>query len=251
MENKRKISAYIITFNEEENVEEALKSLHFVDEIIVVDSGSDDKTLEIVRQYTDKIFVNEWAGFSNQRNFALDKCENDWVIPLDADEVITPESALKIMELLNSEPEFCWYKIRRIEHFNRVPMKYGADIPSEQIRLFRKSMGRYEGDVHEYPRLPGEYGLINEPILHYSIKSLADMVSKRKKYSLLGAKQKFENGERHGFFYKYFSGLAMFLKSYFFRKGCLDGLYGFYRSYGDGLEFYYRQKYLWDIWNKR
>jgi glycosyltransferase involved in cell wall biosynthesis len=245
-----KVSACVITLNEEGNIERALKSLSFADEIVLVDSGSADKTVELAKKYTDRIFYREWGGFTRQRNFAIDKCENDWIIPLDADEEITPECRDKIVSILKEGTEKTWFKIRRKEHFNGVHMTHGIDIPSEQIRLFRKSKGRYAGNVHEYPRMEGERGYIDEPINHFSYKNFGEMVGRTLSYAKLAADEKFRNGERRGYFYKYGSGLAQFLKSYITHLGILDGLYGLYRSIGNGLEFYYRQDILYRLWKE-
>ena len=245
-----KVSACVITLNEEENIERALKSLSFVDEIVLVDSGSSDKTVELAKKYTDRIYHRDWSGFTDQRNFAIDKCENDWVIPLDADEEITPECRDKIISILKEGTDKTWFKIRRKEHFNSVHMTHGIDIPSEQNRLFRKSKGRYAGNVHEYPRMEGEQGYIDEPINHFSYKRFGEMIDRTKSYAKLAAEEKFRNGERRKYFYKYGSGAAQFFKSYITHFGFLDGLYGLYRSIGNGLEFYYRQDILYKLWKK-
>jgi glycosyltransferase involved in cell wall biosynthesis len=245
-----KVSAYIITLNEEQNLERALKSVSFADEIVLVDSGSTDRTVDLAKNYTDRIYHREWNGFTQQRNFAIDKCENDWIIPLDADEEITLECRDKIVAILKEGTEKTWFKIRRKEHFNGVHMKHGIDIPSQQIRLFRKSKGRYAGNVHEYPRMDGEMGYIDEPINHFSYKSFGEMVERTLTYARLAAQEKFKNGERRNYSYKYGSGIAQFLKSYITHFGFLDGFYGLYRSIGNGLEFYYRQDILYKLWEK-
>lgn len=251
MSGKSGISAQVITLNEEKNIERALTSLNFVDEIILVDSGSRDATVEIAKRFTDRVYFNEWKGFSPQRNFALDKCSHDWVLHLDADEEVTPECADRIKKIMKERTNCTWFKIRRKEHFNGTYMKWGIDNPSYQIRLFRKSNGRYKGEVHEYPRMEGEMGLIHEPINHYSFDSFEEIRQKAYKYAKFSANEKFEKSERQGYVYRYFSGLAQFLKSYISHLGILDGLYGFYRSAGDGLEFYYRQRFLWELWRKK
>ncbi len=242
-----KLSACVITFNEAANIERCLKSLSFADEIVVVDSGSADQTVALAKQFTPLVYHNAWAGFSAQRNYAVDCCTHDWVFVLDADEAVTPECAAEIKRILHKGTDKTWFTIRRREHQGGKLIRYGACNPSYQIRLFRRSCGKFEGDVHEYPRVTGEMGVIETPIDHYAAGT-AEMFQKFKRYAHISAHEKFRAGERRPMYYAPFSGLAMFLKAYFTRLGILDGVAGLYRAIGDGYYFYERQAELYRLW---
>jgi glycosyltransferase involved in cell wall biosynthesis len=244
-----KLSAFVITFNEAHNIERCLKSLSFADEIVVVDSGSSDDTVALAKKFTPNVHHHPWAGFSGQRNYAMDLCSNDWVFFLDADEEATPECVADITRVMREGTDKTWFSVRRREYQGGKLLRYGACNPSYQIRLFRKSCGRFEGEVHEYARMTGEEGVIEGPMEHYGIgDDTGELWRKFGHYARISAREKFAAGERRPFYYKYFSGLAMFLKCYFPKRGLLDGLPGFYRAVGDGYYFYERQAELQRLW---
>lgn len=243
------LSACVITFNEAANIERCLKSLSFADEIVVVDSGSADQTVTLAGKLTPRVYHHPWAGFSGQRNYAVDQCVNDWVFCLDADEVVTPECAAEIKRIMREGTGKTWFTIRRREYQGAKLLRYGTCNPSYQIRLFRRSCGRFEGEVHEYPRMTGDMGIIEAPIDHYGIgDDTGELWEKFGRYARISAREKFAAGERHPAYYCWFSGFAMFLKAYFTRLGMLDGVAGFYRAAGDGYYFYERQAELYRLW---
>lgn len=244
-----KFSAFVITFNEAANIGRCLKSLSFADEIVVVDSGSADQTVALAKQFTPRVYHHPWAGFSGQRNYAVDLCAHDWIFFLDADEEATPECAAEIKRIMREGTDKTWFTVRRREYQGGKLLRYGACNPSYQIRLFRRSCGRFEGEVHEYPRMAGDMGIIEAPIDHYGIgDDTGELWRKFGRYAHISAREKFAAGERRPAYYKYFSGFAMFLKGYFTRLGMLDGLAGFYRAVGDGYYFYERQAELYRLW---
>ncbi len=244
-----KFSAFVITFNEAANIERCLKSLSFADEIVVVDSNSTDDTVELAKKFTARVYSHPWAGFSGQRNYAMDLCENDWGFFLDADEVATPRLASEITRIMREGTDKTWFSVRRREYQGRKLLRYGACNPSYQIRLFRRSCGRFEGEVHEYARMTGKMGTIESPIDHYGVgDDVGELWRKFGRYARISAREKFDAGERRPAYYKYFSGLAMFLKCYFPKLGMLDGLAGLYRALGDGYYFYERQAELQRLW---
>ncbi len=246
-----KLSACVITLNEAANIERCLKSLSFADEIVVVDSGSADDTVALAKKFTPLVYHHAWEGFSAQRNYAVDRCTHDWVFVLDADEVVTPECAAEIARIMREGTGKTWFTIRRREYHGKRLLRYGACNPSYQIRLFRRSCGRFEGVVHEYPRVTGEMGTIETPIDHFGVGDTADLFRKFRRYAHLSAREKFGAGERHPLFYAPFSGFAMFLKAYFTRLGMLDGVAGFFRAMGEGYYFYERQAELYRLWKSK
>ncbi len=148
MKNKNKISVTIITGNEEDNIRECLESVKWADEIIVVDSESSDKTVEIAKEYTDKVFIHKWEGYASQKNYALNLATNDWILSIDADERVTPDLA---EEMINSSlDQHNGYKIRRENYFIGKKITgcgWGNDY---QVRLFKKNRTKLSNRlVHE------------------------------------------------------------------------------------------------------
>jgi glycosyltransferase involved in cell wall biosynthesis len=244
-----KISACIICHNEEARIERALQSLDWADEIVVVDSFSSDSTPKLSRRYTDHFFQRAWSGHADQREFAMAKATHDWIFFLDADEFCTPELVDKLKAFKSEDaPEFKLYKIHRKEHMFGKWIKYGCSNPSYQDRLFNKTGIHFIGAVHEHPKFDGPVGWVHEYIHHDSFDSIEDMLDKLNHYSTLEAEAKFESGVRRHWTYMFFSGLAMFLKGFFTRRGFLDGPHGFIMATFDGLGFFMRQAKLWRLW---
>ena len=144
-----KISVAIITKNEEANIRGCLESVRWADDVVVVDSGSTDQTLEICRQFPARIFAEEWKGFARQKNSAIAKTRHEWVLSLDADEVVGPELAREIQSLLMREPDFAGYQVPRMAHYLGRFLRH-CWYPDYKLRLFRKEVGRWsEHEVHE------------------------------------------------------------------------------------------------------
>lgn len=224
MENKNKISVTIITGNEESNILECLESVKWADEIIVVDSESTDKTVEIARLFTEKVFVRKWEGFAAQKSFAMNQATNDWVLSLDADERSTQELA---EEILNSDIEkFDGYKIRRENYFIGKAITgcgWGNDY---QIRLFNKNKTRLTNRlVHEGFIVDGKIGTLKNPMIHYSYRTLKTGFSKINEYSSLEAEEKANRKKITGLRLVFFPVWA-FLQHYIIRKGFKDGKHG-------------------------
>lgn len=262
MESK-KISAFIICKNEEPVIENALKSLKFADEIIVVDGQSTDKTVSLVQKYTSKIFIRPWTNFGEQRNFALSHCKMDWVFYLDSDEVVSDELNQWIMkfkkgvtENLKDSPvdalvgppknqNIELIEIRRFEHFKGRRFLYGADNPSYQWRLFKREGSTFRGEVHEYPVVEGKVMRLEAPILHFPKSSISELMDKINRYSTMEAENMYKRGMKRGVLYMYFSGLSMFLKAYFRKRGYKDGTLGFILAVLAGTTFFLRQAKLY------
>ncbi len=221
-----KISAVILCLNEEAMIEDALKSVQFADEILVVDSFSTDRTLEIARRYTDRILQHKFEGYAAQKNWAHEQAQHDWVINVDADERITPELAREIRELLK-KPLHNAYRIPRRNYFLNKEIRYGSWSGEKVMRLFRRDKARFpDFQIHTDIKVDGTAGVCREAMLHYSYRSLDDFVRRVHLYSDGGAEDAAKRG-RTG------SGLTIvghsiwhFLKSYVIRRGFLDGTEG-------------------------
>lgn len=262
------ISAFMICKNEEQNIGKALQSLHWADEIVVVDGKSTDHTVEIVNQYTSKIFHRDWTNFGEQRNFALSKTRFPWVFFLDADEICSPELIEWFQKFKTAGLEACapsltaspsihplpggprtdrvdMIEIRRLEHFRGMRYRFGAGNPSHQWRFFRREGAHFTGEVHEYPVFEGRILRLERPIYHFPKATLEQLMRKANLYSTLEADQLFKKGIHHGVTYMFFSGFSMFLKSYFRKQGFRDGFLGFILAVFDGTAFFLRQAKLY------
>jgi len=245
-----KISAIIIAKNEELVIERALSSLSFADEIIVVDSSSTDRTLEIAKSYNAKIIESQWRGFSYQRNLGLKAASYEWVFFLDADEKVTSECA-KVLKKIASTPldehPNC-YSIKRIEYFLGKELHYGPGNPSHQWRFFKKDKVKFEGEVHEYPMFDGPIGLIDAPIEHNPNLSIEKFLNKLNHYTTLEALDRFAQGQKTTLFHAFGTFFTTFLKNGIRYKGFLNGKVGFVLTLLESFSRVVRHLKLWVLW---
>ncbi len=242
-----KISVTIITKNEELNIEDCLKSISWADEIIVVDSGSTDKTVEISKKYTNKVFFKEWIGFADQKSYALSLANNKWVLSLDADERITEE--LK-EEILNKDlEEFDGYYIWRKNYFLNKEVKqcgWGNDF---QLRLFVKSQTKLTDRlVHEGFVVDGKISKLKNQMIHLTHTDLKKTFAKINDYSTLEAAEKVHRKKVNGFTI-ILNPLAAFLQHYFIRKGFLDGVHGLMVSINHAMTKLQVYMKMWELKN--
>jgi len=223
-----KITATVITFNEEHNIAAALESLSWADEIIVVDSESTDRTVEIARSFTDRVFVRPWPGYSGQKNFAAHQAVNDWILSLDADERISPELAREIEQLKQrDEPTASAFEMPRLTFYLGRWIKHSGWRPDYKLRLYDRNRARWEGDyVHETLELEGKVERLAGNILHYTVRDASEHHLRMDRYTTLAAKQAYAQGKRATYIQLSLSPVAAFLSSYFFKLGFLDGVAG-------------------------
>lgn len=224
----QKISAIIITLNEERNIERCLQSLDKVaDEIIVVDSFSTDKTKEICELYNVKFFPTEWKGYAETKNYAHTLAENDWILSIDADEELSDDLRFKILEIkdnLNGS-----YRFHRLTNYCGKWIKHGGWYPDKKIRLFNRKEAKWEGNfVHEELIINKNVKVKDIPlnILHYSYYTIEEHQRRSEKYAKLAAEKIAAKNKNVGF-KKIFSPISRFLQMYFLKLGFLDGYYGF------------------------
>ncbi|MSP53747.1 MAG: glycosyltransferase family 2 protein [Gammaproteobacteria bacterium] len=267
------LSVTIITKNEAANIRRCLESVRWVDEIIIVDSGSTDDTLAICREYTDKTFSTDWPGYGIQKNRALSHATKDWVLSLDADEEVSAELKIKIQEILGSlhpnPPVACprqgssstregtalsnppslagegrvgvaAYKIFRPVVFLNKIIKYATGA-SFDVRLFKRGCARFtDVSVHEKLVVTGSVGKLREPIYHYSFGTVAIILEKMNKYTTLVAAQRAERGQKGSIFKAITHAQWMFIKVYLLQRGFLDGKAGFILAVSFAEGAYYR-----------
>ena len=223
------LTVSIITLNEEKNLERTLNSVKsFADEIVIVDSGSTDKTEDIAKSFGAKFVYQKWLGYGPQRNKAIDLANSEWVLNIDADEEISEELAKEIIKIKENKTKFSVYKINFMSVCFSKKIKHGGWSNTYRIRLFKKSSGRFnENNVHEEFVTKEEIGKIKEYIYHHSYSDLADYFEKFNKYTTLGAIEYYKKKKRAGILSIVFSPIYKFLRMYILRLGFLDGLEGF------------------------
>jgi len=247
------LSVIIITYNEEENIKHCLESVKWSDEIVIVDSFSSDKTVEIAREFTPKVFQNKWTNFSEQKNLALEKASNEWVLSVDADERATAKLKEEILTILNSEfPSFNGYYIPRRNHYLGRWIRHCGWYPNYKLRLFRRVKGRFnERTVHESVVVEGRKGHLKSHLNHYSYKNLSDHLGRIDKFSSLAAEEMFTQGKRARVFDLLFRPLTRFIKMYLINRGYLDGIYGLIVSLMGSFYVFMKYLKLWELLKAR
>jgi len=249
MNTQNKISVVIITGNEENNIKDCLKSVQWADEIIVVDSESADSTVQIAKEFTDKVIIHKWEGYAKQKSYAISLAVNEWVLSLDADERVTKELAEEILYYDLFKTNYVAFKIHRENYFIGMKINncgWGNDY---QLRLFRKSKTRLnERLVHEGFIVDGKVTLLNNSILHYSYNNLKDGFDKINIYSSLEAEEKHSRKKVSTLSIVLYPILA-FLQHYFLRKGIGDGKHGLMISLMHAVTKLQVQMKIWEIKN--
>jgi glycosyltransferase involved in cell wall biosynthesis len=227
------LSVAIITLNEEANLARTLRSVAWADEIVVVDSGSTDRTLEIAREHGAKIFSQEWRGFGAQKNFALRQCTSDWILSLDADEEVSPELIHRIQSLLQGAPEFEAYSVARRNLFLGNWLRHGGMYPDRKLRLIRNGAAWFsERPVHEDIQYSGDVGELSGDLIHHAYATIADYLEHLRRYSSLGAEMVTPHSGLWFVAQTLLNPYATFFYNYFLRGGFLDGRAGFlYHAY--------------------
>jgi glycosyltransferase involved in cell wall biosynthesis len=248
MEIMEKISATIITHNEQDNILRCLESIKWVDEIIIVDSQSNDNTITLCKEYTDKIYVNPWSGYVRQKNFAVEKASHNWILSLDADEELSPALKEEIITLKKSGFTFNGYKIPRKVFYLGHWIEYSGWYPNYKMRLFNREFGKWQGDsVHEYVALTGAPGKLKGDIYHYSYKSLSDHLERINTFTTLAAESMKKNGRKSSYVKLLYKPFFKFVKSYILKKGFLDGFTGLIIAVMGSFYVFLKYLKLWEL----
>ena len=247
-----KITATIIVFNEEHNIAEVCESVKWADEIVIVDSNSTDKTLEIASNYTDKIFQREFKGYKDKHEFADSMATGDWIFWIDADERVSPELASSIAEVRNTTDEnrSNGYTLGRRTFYLKRWIKHSGWYPDLQMRLYRKSGSYWDGIApHQTARIDGNIGHVNGDLLHYTKQNLSEHHSVTERYATLAADDLVSRGKTVGALGIFVKTVAAFLRVYLIKRGFLDGVQGliiaFFTAYGVFLKY----SKVWELKN--
>ncbi|HEY4084360.1 MAG TPA: glycosyltransferase family 2 protein [Bryobacteraceae bacterium] len=225
-----KISGTIVTLNEERNIARAIASLKLcVDEIVVVDSGSTDRTREIAAELGARVVREDWRGYAEQKNFAAGCAAHDWILSIDADEELTPELAAEIQALrgADDQSEAGWTMPRRARYLGRW-IQHSGWYPDRKIRLYHRGRGAWKGDhVHESVEVSGLISELRSDLLHFTCDSLNQHLLTIDRYTSLAAQAIAESGKPAPFRRLVIDPPWTFVRSYFLQRGFLDGMHGF------------------------
>lgn len=240
------LSVIIITHNESRNIEACLRSVAFADEVVVLDSGSTDDTVQLARAHGASVSTSaDWPGFGVQKNRALALARCDWVLSIDADERVTPELQAQIQAVL-SAPDCEAYDFPRLSSYCGQYMRHSGWYPDRVTRLFRRHAARFSDDlVHERLVASGRVGRLNSVLLHESFHNLESVLDKVNRYSSAGAQSFLNKGRTSSFPKALGHGLWAFIRTYFLRMGFLDGWMGLALAISNAEGTYYRYLKLW------
>lgn len=248
---RQKITGLVITLNEEKNIESIIENLSFVDEIIIVDSFSQDRTLELIQKYPHvKVFQNKFENYSAQRNIALQKASHPWIIFLDADERISDALRDEIRYTLENNPKHSAYHFYRKFMFKKTHLRFSGWQTDKNIRLFKKDNAFYTPSrlVHEKLVIEGSVGKLENKLIHFSYENFKSYKSKMVAYGKLKAKEKFVKNYKPFFLKKWFHPLYNFLYNYIIRLGILDGYRGIIICHLNAYSVRIRYRELENLW---
>ena len=246
------ISICIICFNEEKNIRRCLESATWADEIIVVDSMSQDKTVEIAREYTDKLYQKAWPGYVDQKNFAISKTNGKWILSVDADEEITATLRDEILGEIKKADAKDGYRIPRRSFYQGRWINHSGYYPDRQLRLFRRKRGHWTGErVHERVDIQGSIGDLKKDLLHYPYKGvISGQLQTVNSFSSLMAEDMYERGKHYHISLLLLRPTFKFFEVYLLKLGFLDGLAGFIIAVTSAYAMFVRYIKLRELWNR-
>ncbi|MGB6742171.1 MAG: glycosyltransferase family 2 protein [Terracidiphilus sp.] len=245
------LTVAIVTLNEAANLPRTLASVRFANEIVVLDSGSTDATVEIAEGAGARLFEEPWKGFARQKNSAIAHATGDWVLSLDADESVSSELASEIEVLLAGTPEFGAYRIPRLNHFLGRPLRHGGYWPDPKLRLFRRGMARFEDrPVHETIKADCPVGQLKGPLIHRCYPTLDEYIEHMNRYSSIGAELLTRSGRDSrslpAFLWNAIANpAATFVYNYIFRLGFLDGREGLLQHLNHSVYIHWKFVKAW------
>jgi glycosyltransferase involved in cell wall biosynthesis len=222
-----KISATIITLNEERNVARAIESLRCCDEIVVVDAGSHDRTIEIASNLGARVIESQWRGFSGQKNFASEAAANDWVLSIDADEAVSEGLEAEIWQIKKNGAQYDAYTMPRMAQYLGKWILHSGWYPDRKVRLFDRQHARWVGDyVHESVTVEGRVGHLESNLLHFTCNSISEHLQTMDRYTTLAAQEIVAADKPIGYRQLLVDPAWTFWRAYVLERGFLDGLEG-------------------------
>jgi glycosyltransferase involved in cell wall biosynthesis len=245
------VTVTVITKNEAEALADALKSVSWADEVIVIDAESSDDTVAIARQFTNRVYVRPWTGYIDQKNHAAGLAVHDWILSLDADERVTPHLGDEIRSLLSSEPTASGYRMPRVSFYMGRWMRTTDMYPDYQLRLYDRRKARWVGKhVHESVRADGSVGYLKNELQHYPYRDLSEHLARMNRYTTLAARQLSESGKRASVAELLFHPPIAFLRNYVLKGGFKDGKTGLVISLVNSYYVFLKFAKLWELQHK-
>ena len=227
-----KISATLITYNEERHIARAIESLRCADEIVVVDSGSTDRTIEIAGKLGARIVEHPFKGYAEQKNYAAEQAENDWILAIDADESLSEGLEGEILQVKKSGPDYDAYTVPRLAQYLGRWILHSGWHPDRKVRLYDRRRARWAGDfVHETVQVDGRVGHFRSNLLHFTCDSLSEHLRTMDRYTTLAAEQLVSQGGKIGWSKLLLDPPWTFFKTYVVDCGFLDGAEGLAIAY--------------------
>lgn len=251
MSTKLPISLVVVTLNEEANIERCIRSVPFASDVVVVDSFSKDRTVELAQKLGANVVQEKWRGYGPQKAFAVSKATSDWILSLDADEALSPELQAEIVERFATlKPETGYEFPRRSFHLGRW-IHHGGWYPDAQLRLFHRQHSQWSQDaLHEKVQVKSKERFQSD-LLHWVFDDLSDQVITNDKYSSLGAGNLATSGKRFSLLKLILKPWTKFVECYFLKLGFLDGLPGFIIAVGAGYSIFLRHAKLWELQKRK
>jgi glycosyltransferase involved in cell wall biosynthesis len=243
------LSVTIITLNERENIARAIESVKWADEIVVIDSGSTDGTVEIAQKLGARVIHNPWPGYGKQKNFAQAAATHDWILNIDGDEMVPEETKREIQkalaEITSGKSSFKGFRFPRKNFYLGKWIAHGGWYPNYLVRLAHKKFASWsEPHVHEALEVQGDVGTLSEPLHNYSFPSIQDQVLTNLRFSRLGSEDLRRRGKKASVFKLLFKPIGKFIETYFLKRGFLDGLPGFIISVNAAHSMFLKYAYL-------
>lgn len=222
-----RLSICIITLNEEHNLPRLLRSVEgLAEEIVVVDSGSTDRTVEIARAAGARVLGRTWINYGEQKNFAASQASEDWILFLDADEEASEELRASLQDWKSKDPQFCVYEMARMAWFLGGWIRHSRWYPDYQRRLYDRRKAQFSGVIHETVKFEGPIGRLRGDLLHYTARSMAELLQKQEEYSAVAARAMFDKGVRRWRAAKWFATPWTWIQYFVLGAGFLDGYRG-------------------------
>jgi len=248
------ISACVTTFNEERNIERCLRSLSWCDEIVVLDSFSTDRTLELARQFTDRVYQHSWLGYIGQKNLIRKMASHEWLLFVDADEEVSPDLRAEIEAVFASDPwKYAGYEFPRVVLYLGRWITHGEWYPDLKLRLFQRDKGRSGGqEPHDQVYVQGPVKRLRGQLYHYTYDNLHDHLETINRFSSITAREKHREGERFAWIDFLFRPIIRFFRGYFLKRGFLDGRRGLFIALISSFGVFLKYAKLWELeWAER
>ena len=243
-----KVSVTIITLNEEKDIRYALESVKWADEIVIVDSGSSDKTADICKEYTDKVFYNPWPGMNAQKAHTKTLTTYDWLLNIDADERVSPELAGEIKDILKTGGEYDGYFIPRKVYYLGRWIEHSGWYPDYKLRLFKPGKGRWAGiDPHDEVVVEGKVGYLKGDIHHFTYENIEDHIATMNRFTSVAAGEYEKRGKKSGVLNLVIRPPLTFFKKYILKQGFRDGLPGFIIAVSSAYYVFLKYAKLWEL----